>query len=218
MEPLIYNDSPLADYLEGDAAPFDSEPPCTPPPTPPKYAPSGFPKVRDRLRALRETAHSVANIQDERFIERFRWTLVASQLLSDDSNLTSRVRPPEDDAALNISLSARGALFAVGLSFLVPWLLAWSRSKLRSPTPITWAQVTLYTTVAIGITCFLIFAFRRQYSRFIRQTTVSSAAHFVSEAHNFDAATTAALRHIQEIEVVARGYQMFVYPLLMQFG
>lgn len=211
MEALIYNDTPLADYLEGDAAPYDSEPPLSPTPPTYQYAPTGFPKVQDRLRTLRDTATSVAALHDERFVERFRWTIIASQLLSDDS--TARVRPPDDDAALNISLSARGALFAVGLSFFVPWLLAWTRSKLRSPTAVSWTQISFYTALAVCVNCFLLFALRRQYSRFIRQSAVSSAARFVSEAHHFDAATSGALRHIQEIEVVARGYQMSVTSL-----
>lgn len=103
MEAVIYEESPLADYLEGDANPF--EPTDTLPPTPPQFAPTGLPRVRDRLRALRDTATSVASLSDERALERFRYIFVASQLLSDDVH--PRTRPPDDDSCLTTSLTAR---------------------------------------------------------------------------------------------------------------
>ena len=207
MEALIYDESPLANYLEGDAAPFEPTP--NTPLTPPQYAPTGLPKVRDRLRALRDTATSVANLADERFLERFRYTIVASQLLSDDSK--PRARPPNDDP-LNISLSLRGALFTTGLSFMLPWLVHWVRSVSRDPIPTSWGQILLYIAVATGALVFLSFALRRQYSRFVRQSAVSAASKFVSESHNFDTTTSAALRYVQEVEVVARGYQLCGLP------
>ena len=207
MEALIYDESPLANYLEGDAAPFESTP--TAPLTPPQYAPTGLPRVRDRLRALRDTATSVANLADERFLERFRYTIVASQLLSDDSN--PRTRPPDDDP-LNISLSLRGALFTTGLSFILPWLVHWVRSQPHNSDPSSWTQICCYLAVAAGATLFLSVALRRQYSRFVRQSAVSAASQFVSEAHGFDTTASAALRYIQEVEVVARGYQMWAAP------
>ncbi len=203
MEALIYDESPLANYLEGDAAPFESTP--TAPLTPPQYAPTGLPRVRDRLRALHDTARSVASLSDERFLERFRYTIVASQLLSNDSN--PRTQPPDDDP-LNLSLSLRGALVSTSLSFLLPWLVHWLRSQPHNPIPASWTQLCLYLVLVLGATLFLTFALRRQYSRFVRQSTVSAAARFVSDSHSFDAATSAALRHIQEVEVVARGYHM----------
>lgn len=204
MEAVIYEESPLADYLEGDAIPF--EPKAASPSTPPQYAPKGLPRLRDRLRALRETATSVASLSDERALERFRYTFVASQLLSDDHN--QRSRPPEDDASLSISLTLRGALVAIGLSFFIPWLLHWIRIRTRSPVPIGLSKVIFYITIAFSITLFLIVTFRRQYARFIRQRAISSASRYIAAANTFDTTTSAALRHVQEIEVVARGYQM----------
>ena len=202
MEALIYDESPLANYLEGDAAPLESTP--TAPLTPPQYAPSGLPRVRDRLRALHDTARSVASLSDERFLERFRYTIVASQLLSNDANPRTQ---PQDDL-LNLSLSLRGALFSTGLSFLLPWLVHWLRAQPHNPSPTGWTQICFYVMAVLSATLFLSFALRRQYSRYVRQSTVSVAARFVSDSHSFDAATSTALRYIQEVEVVARGYHM----------
>lgn len=202
MEALIYHESPLANYLEGDAAPFEPTP--TAPLTPPQYAPSGLPRVRDRLRALHDTARSVANLPDERFLERFRYTIVASELLSSDSN--PRTQPPDDP--LNLSLSLQGALFSTALSFPLPWLVHWLRAQPHNPLPTSWTQVCFDVVAVLSAILFLSFALRRQYSRFVRQSTVSAASRFVSDSHSFDAATSATLRYIQEVEVVARGYHM----------
>jgi Mysoin-binding motif of peroxisomes len=208
MEALIYDETPLADYLEGDASPSEPTPNTSSPPTLPQYAPKGLPRVRSQLRALRDTARSVANLSDERFLDRFRYIIIASQLLSEDSK--PRTRPADDDSSLSMSLSLRGALLTTGLSFFVPWLLHWVRILFRNPARTSWTQICLYPILAFAAALFLIAAFRRQYARFVRQSTALAASKFVSESHKFDTATSAVLRYVQEIEVVARGYHMSV--------
>src|SRR6201996_701898 len=122
MEALIYNDSPLAEYLEGDAVPFEAthlpSPPSHPPAT---FAPRGLPKLRESLRTLRQTAASVTDVANERFLEQFHYIIVASQLLSDEPKPRRQVRNDQPFTVDRFSL--KGAFITAGISFSVAWLL-----------------------------------------------------------------------------------------------
>lgn len=51
---------------------------------------------------------------------------------------------------------------------------------------------------------------RRQWLRYQREKCLSEMAAFVSNSHDFDSATEATLSLIQEVELVSRGFRMFV--------
>ena len=63
----------------------------------------------------------------------------------------------------------------------------------------------------IGITAFYQY-FRRQRLHNIRDQAMKSAASYAAVSRSFDAATSAAVSLIQEVELVARGYRLS-YPL-----
>ncbi|OAG41295.1 hypothetical protein AYO21_04458 [Fonsecaea monophora] len=144
MEALIYNDSPIAEYLEGDAIPFEATEPSSPVSCAQRtYAPRGLPKLREQLRTIRQTAAYVTDVANEQFLERFRYVIVASQLLADEPKPRRQPLQNEQPFAPH-SLSLRG----------------------------------------------------------------STLGNLVTDSHNYDSSAVEALRFIQEVEIVSRGYEI----------
>lgn len=207
MEALVYDESPLADVLEGSASPhFESAPPSPTSDPHPQYAPRGLPRLRNKLRSISRTARSVATGSGDRFLERFRYSIVASQLLSEDSKTRPHSSIPPDAQAL--PLSVRGAASATLLSFATAWLIHWLQQRLQDPASISWSETCLYMGLGACIMALIVFAARRQYRKFVRQAAALACSQMVGECHMFDEIAGQAIRFIQEIEVVARGYEI----------
>lgn len=206
MEALIYDESPIAEYLEADAVPFEpAERPSSPNPTQ-TFAPRGLPKIRERLRTLRQTAASVTDAANEQFLERFRYAIVASQLLYDDSKPRGRIQ--EEHTFENTNFSVRGAFITAVFSFSVPCLLHLLRRRHQSPRPPGFVEIWIYTSLLLVGCIFAIYFLRRQYLDLTRRSAGTTLDRILAESHNVDTVVGEALRFIQEVEVVSRGYDM----------
>ena len=51
---------------------------------------------------------------------------------------------------------------------------------------------------------------RHQWLRYVRESSLKEMTNFVTRAQDFDSATSAAVGLIQEVELVSRGYRMYV--------
>jgi lipid-A-disaccharide synthase-like uncharacterized protein len=205
MEALIYDESPIAEYLEADAIPFEAaDLPSTPPRT---FAPRGLPKLRERLRAFRQTAASVTDVANEKFLERFRYTIVASQLLQDDPKPRRHLQDDEQAFQAN-TFSTRGAFITAGFSFSIAWFLHFLRRRYETQQALGLYEICIYMLLVFGGFVLLVYFARRQYLEFIRRSAGSTLGRVIAESHNLDTVTTAGLRFIQEVEVVSRGYEM----------
>ena len=51
---------------------------------------------------------------------------------------------------------------------------------------------------------------KRQWLRYRREQALTEITSFVANSHQFDGVTGAALSLVQEVELVSRGYRMFV--------
>lgn len=202
----MYDDSPIADYLEGDAAPYHDATPEPSPPTSPQYAPRSLPRLREQLRSISRTARSVSTGDSDRFLERFRYRIVASQLLSEDSDPRVHASATADDLSAPVSL--RGAASATVLSFATAWLLHWVHERARSTTVATWTEIAFDIIFVVILLAVLLYAAQKQYLRFTRQAAAASCSRLLSSTQEFDRAAARAIRFIQEIEVVARGYEI----------
>uniref|UniRef100_A0A8H7N916 Uncharacterized protein n=1 Tax=Bionectria ochroleuca TaxID=29856 RepID=A0A8H7N916_BIOOC len=177
MEPIVYEDSPLADYLrdgadgsEDDWAPVanssdrpaSTSPNSSPPPSPSPFAPTGRPFVKARFR---KDAHDIPQLilphapsmrsirkhysavfaaridraDNSKFLEKFRYTIVASQLLSGHSILGQHQPAPSlaDGASspgLNSIYSTEGVLASVlaalALAIILSWVLGSGHSSI----------------------------------------------------------------------------------------
>lgn len=161
-------------------------------------------------------AASIDRADNARFLEKFRYTIVASQLLSGHSILGPHPhQPPDAPDAPGAGISGEhdgpnyspegvlaSILGALALAVILSWLLG------SAPTYVTRKRlVFLVVLVAAGVLLGQVYM-RRQWLRYRREQSLSEVASFVSVSHEFDSASGAALALIQEVELVARGYRM----------
>ncbi len=171
MEALIYDESPIAEYLEADAIPFETaDLPSTPPRT---FAPRGLPKLRERLRAFRQSAACVTDVANEKFLERFRYTIVASQLLQDDPKPRRHLQDDEQAFQTN-AFSTRGALMTAGFSFSIAYFLHILRRRYETQQGLGLNEICIYMLLIFGGCVLLVYFARRQYLEFIRRSAGST--------------------------------------------
>ncbi|KAF2105379.1 Mysoin-binding motif of peroxisomes-domain-containing protein [Lophiotrema nucula] len=238
MEAVIQLDSPLAELLEGEGK--GSAPPSpTAESSSPLHAQSFAPRgpstlqsrIRDRLpRPLRipTVQHgSVARIHsacsravnsrlgradNQRFLEHFRYLLVASQLIGEQGGLRTASIPnfatdgqaqPNDFKVATTNLT--GAALTGATAFILVWLVHWSRSRTSGFSKGRFL-IVLVVFAVVATTCYA-YA-RRQWLQYLRQQAVDGATALVTNLQAFEASTSSALALIQEVELVARGYRL----------
>ncbi|CCU76264.1 unnamed protein product [Blumeria hordei] len=234
MEGVVLEDTPLAAYLEGkgqedhneDATPANLLPN-------PSFAPKGklnTYKLRYKVPPplWREVPqHRVVEILQDfysraldsrlsqadnaRFLERFRYLIVASQLLnlhtypsSSDSLRTSYAQ--EGDTLQLQAFSPTGAAFTALSAFSLAWLIHWARTSARSAAGR--GRLAVMLTV-LGIAGMISYAyFRRQWLQNLRQETVTELSNLIVSAYELDRAAANAISLVQEVELVSRGYRI----------
>ncbi|OHW92357.1 vezatin domain-containing protein [Colletotrichum incanum] len=237
MEPVVFDQSPLAEYLRDEGedeqagwahndATYDVSPPSSP-----EFAPTGRPMVRSRFRnnALRvdiptkaasdtsyrrsystAVASRIDRADNSKFLEQFRYTIIASQLLSGHSILSQHhasSRPANAAIEGNPAdklLDPTGAvvivLGALALAVSINWLAGTGPLNKRRAV-----VILLVVVVAAGIAHVFM---RRQWLRYRRLQALSEVTAFVSNSQEFDSATGAAIALVQEVELVSRGYRL----------
>lgn len=147
-----------------------------------------------------------------KFLEQFRYTIVASQLLSGHTipgpNQGQSRALPADDQSNNPLLDPAGAIGtiagALALALAINWLSASGSGNF------TKKRIAVFLILAaIGAGVIQVFM-RRQWLRYRRHQALAEVSGFVSNAQEFDSATSAAIALIQEVELVSRGYRLYV--------
>ncbi|KAG6017501.1 hypothetical protein E4U43_001037 [Claviceps pusilla] len=288
MEPVVYEESPLADYLQGvhifsllnvvwmllsqlgrhdgkankpapsrqdggggseiDWAPVDSSPPrplsshssCSDssllPPSPSPFAPVGRPMVKTRFRtktpATLPTDVSLATktlqlikrscsaavdatidrADNSKFLEQFRYTIIASQLLSGTSILGHRPvapsipRPPAGSEHQQFVLSTEGILASILGALVIAVILSWLRG--HGSSYVTRKRLAFFLVLLAAATFLGQIYMRRQWLRYRREQSLAGMTTFVSNSNDFDSASEATLSLVQEVELVSRGYRI----------
>ena len=141
--------------------------------------------------------------------------IVASQLLNEHSapSYTSAAdvmstwqstELPSNSPTFGIS----GAIVTGTMSFSIAWLLHWGRSRTGTGLNLRKVGILILLVPLLGMA---VFAFaKRQWLKYLRRQAVQAAATFVSNAQAFDSAASASVVFIQEVELVSRGYRMYV--------
>jgi hypothetical protein len=158
--------------------------------------------------------------EHERFLEQFRYLIIASQLLVEQSRPTrgkmnksfleaGNVSSSQHSTDLN-TLTLHGVLVTAISSFMVAWTFHW----LRSSTTDSGRTLTTKILVVLMLVCALVLGFYsytwRYRSQQLRRNVIDAVSSLIAESHTLDGLTTTAVTLIQEIEVVARGYEMYV--------
>ncbi|KAI9720455.1 MAG: hypothetical protein M1812_002961 [Candelaria pacifica] len=247
MESIIFSDSPLAEYLRGagvhhhESKSSQADDELTPPITD-SFAPRGIPTVQhSRLRrkaprplslniprrgtftrihntCSRAVNSRVGRVDNARFLEQFRYIIIASQLLNDEHINTAQVYNGSLESPTNSAqspdspciapLGLRGALLTTIGAFGLVWILHWAlggNQRHFSKDRLGLA----FTVLATAGLCFYAYI-RRQRLHYLRQQAVDTASSFVNEAQQFDNVASAAITLIQEVELVSRGYKLNV--------
>ena len=202
MDTVVYEDSPLAEVLEGEAVPFDLPREVTPPPT--SFAPSGLPNFQQRLRSIRRSATTIQPTSSEQILEQFRYIIVASHLLSDDAPPRSveNVSTERDKSLL------QGAVVSAAFSFAAAWILHWLRARSNKVQGLSWLELGIYCSAAVCFGTALLLLSRHQYSKHVQKAAATSLTRLVNDSHTFDTTAGKTLRFVQEVELVARGYEL----------
>ncbi|KAM0437729.1 hypothetical protein ACHAPT_002094 [Fusarium lateritium] len=251
MEPVVYEETPFADYLRdgGDEPQSDWAPGATtpepessagrsspsPPSSPSPFAPTGRPLVKPRFRnkvpnplrldvpkpsALRTmrrnysaaVAASIDRADNAKFLEQFRYTIIASQLLSGHSGLGQHplnpngMNEPSHDEAKSL-LSTEGILASILAALAIAVILSWVVESGVTRKRLIFLLILCAAAILLGQVYM-----RRQWLRYRRSQSLSEITAFIEHSHAFDSASGAALSLIQEVELVSRGYRLAPLP------
>lgn len=168
-----------------------------------------------RIGADRETRQKAINSQlgraeNTRFIEHFRYVLIASQLINEyqdhGSLQPSRIPAQTPEIRTPNVASFLGAAVTAGFAFLLVWLLHWARNtKTTGPRK----SRLLLTALCYAAVAVIVYAYaRRQWLKYIRKQAVENATRLTTDLQAFELSSTSALSLIQEIELVSKGYRI----------
>lgn len=150
------------------------------------------------------------------FLEQFRYIIVASQLLNEHSNPKTYRRQtfpaPLEDGSLQRDnergfVPSRLGLFLTGvIAFSLASSARWLQS--RAVVPHDSSQICLFASAIFVISLTSYYYLRRQWLQNLRVQAIEGASSLTSNAQDFDAAASAGIILIQEVELVSRGYNM----------
>lgn len=151
-----------------------------------------------------------------KFLERFRYIIVASQLLNIQSfhGQVSRghlrevpALPPDTPQLSAFTLAGAGA--TAFFAFAVALVVHWTRAGINSIS-----GVGRLTASVVSLTLFAAISYaymRRQWLLYLRQQSLTETSEFIIIAQDFDNTTAGALALVQEVELVSRGYRMYAF-------
>ncbi|KAF2278147.1 uncharacterized protein EI97DRAFT_448878 [Westerdykella ornata] len=240
METVILDDSPIAQFLEGEgqgdlelssSAPLSASPPSNTR----SFAPLGPSTLQNRIRgrlprplkipstsngpiarihsACSKAVNSrLGKADNRRFLEHFRYLIVASQLLNEQSGLRASTLPSFASDATNPphpfrdgSISVTGAAITAATAFTLVWLIHWSRSR---PNGLSRGRTTLVIFIFAAVAALCYGYVRRQWLQYLRQQAVQGVSALVTNLQAFESSSSSALALIQEVELVSRGYRL----------
>ena len=122
-------------------------------------------------------------------------------------NALSANRSTEHNYAI-VAASFEGATFCMILVLVLVWLARRLRDYVRD-NGASGSLVVLLALFAIAAFLGWVYIRTRLVCR-IRQRTIDVASAFVTNLRAFEASTSSALAYIQEVDLVSRGYRMYM--------
>jgi hypothetical protein len=155
--------------------------------------------------------------ENAKFLEHFRYILVASQLLTDQhghaSNRASYI-PNLHGSGAHLdeyrvaATSVAGALVTATTAFASVWLIHWAKAGRLNTFSKGRALVVISAFILLAI---VLYAYaKRQWLHYLRQNAVGAATSLITNLQAFDASSSAALTLVQEVELVSRGYRISI--------
>ncbi|RMY70723.1 hypothetical protein D0863_05613 [Hortaea werneckii] len=158
----------------------------------------------------------LSRADNAKFIEHFRYVIVASQLLNEYLDHGSLPRSAEtglggdgvqnESGIPDVKTSLYGAFAVAACAFALVYLIHWARSGQSS--------FLSHGRVALALTVFALVAFvgyayvRRQWLKFLRRNAVAAITTLTSNWQAFEISCSSALGFIQEVELVSKGFRL----------
>jgi len=158
----------------------------------------------------------IGRADNAKFIEHFRYIIVASQLLNEylDHGASQSVPAPcpsldgaaDDLSNPTASASLYGAAATAVAALALAYLLQWTRS--RQDASLSKSRVGLALIVLL-VVAFVGYQYgRRQWLQSLRRQAVGAATDLTSNWQAFELSSSSALSFIQEVELVSKGYRL----------
>ncbi|KAF2675214.1 hypothetical protein BT63DRAFT_436159 [Microthyrium microscopicum] len=172
------------------------------------------PVARIHLACTEAVTSKLSHKENEKFLEHFRYTLIASNLLSEQTGRApfrpAFIQTPNDtQGSHELELpgwTIDGAMCAVGIPAIFSGLMRWT---------FTTASIAVILGRLIVVVVFLMLAgsvvaaqLRRQKLQSLRQKTVRSANISAANFQALDQSSNAALTMVREVELISRGYRL----------
>ena len=157
--------------------------------------------------------HRLGWAESTKVLEQFRYTIIASQLLNERPNLGIYHRSgPQSTTDREITRSGAVRLNSLGLSITLgtAFLIAWLTHRVRSVrlADIGARRALCYFTILIGFLVGGYYLISRKWAQHVRELAIHHASILVAGAQDFDVTASSAVIHIQEVELVSRGYRV----------
>ena len=153
--------------------------------------------------------------ENNRFLDQLRYLIIASQLLVEQSRPTRRKATPSwpgdeprQSNAEIVTFSVNGVVLTAASSFVIAWALSETRASTSHSLFLQCLSSGLILLLLAGLLLVLRSYAWRHRSKRIRQEVVNDVSALIAEAQSFDDAVAAGVTFVQEIEVVARGYEI----------
>ena len=170
-------------------------------------------RKRELMRQIQAAvAASIDRADNEKFLEKFRYTIVASQLLTGQSIVGQYHATPQVSAEVSKendeTYSTEGMVGSVLGALALAVVLSWTMGN--APSFFTRKRLIFLCSLSAAGGFLGQIYMRRRWLHYRRQQSLYEVTSFVSNAHEFDSSLSAALALIQEVELVSRGYRMYV--------
>lgn len=162
---------------------------------------------------------TLGSADNERFLEQFRYHIVASQLLSENVGAVPASATFSPAGVLShaipypgvSSVSVRGAIIAGCTAFILVWAIDWARHGTAVGNPVLRAAAVmlLMFCIAVGLYGYI----TRRWLQSLRSQAIESTTGFVANLQSFEGSSTSVLTLIQEVELVSRGYRLGSGPV-----
>lgn len=169
---------------------------------------------RTALTGLKAAVSSALRSADnERFLEHFRYIIIASQLLNDHVGPSSTLAPPTGGSPPisqppSLSVTTNGALVVAALSCTFALLVRWARGGSRTEFYFDRLSILLAVTVILALASYIYAA--RQSLYYLRRQAIHAASTFVANAQALESSSSSVFTMIQEVELISRGYRVYV--------
>lgn len=101
-----------------------------------------------------------------------------------------------------------GATITALIAYGLVWTIHWVRRATSRGSAL--GRTTIAITIFVALASLGYAYVRRQWLQYLRQQTLVEIGSFVAKAQDLNAAISATVSLIQEVELVSRGYRMYL--------